>query len=213
MNLDGAGALVTGGASGLGLATARALHARGASVVIVDLSTSAGEDVAKQFGDGAQFVAADVTDAAGVQAAVVVAAQARPLRAVVHCAGRGGDRLRIIDKERVPGDLDTFAEVVRTNLVGTYNVLRLAAAQMAANDVVGGDRGAIVLTASVAAFDGCARTFARPSPRRCRTPNGSAMPTTMRTWPSPCWRTATSTVRRCVSTGRSACRPAEATAC
>jgi NAD(P)-dependent dehydrogenase (short-subunit alcohol dehydrogenase family) len=154
MNLDGAGALVTGGASGLGLATARALHARGASVVIVDLSTSAGEDVAKQFGDGAQFVAADVTDAAGVQAAVVVAAQARPLRAVVHCAGRGGDRLRIIDKERVPGDLDTFAEVVRTNLVGTYNVLRLAAAQMAANDVVGGDRGAIVLTASVAAFDG-----------------------------------------------------------
>jgi NAD(P)-dependent dehydrogenase (short-subunit alcohol dehydrogenase family) len=154
MNLDGAGALVTGGASGLGLATARALRARGASVVIVDLPSSAGEDAAKQLGDGARFLAADVTDATAMQAAVQAAAQARPLRAVVHCAGRGGDRLRIIDKERVPGDLDTFAEVVRTNLVGTYNVLRLAAAQMAGNDVVDGDRGAVVLTASVAAFDG-----------------------------------------------------------
>jgi NAD(P)-dependent dehydrogenase (short-subunit alcohol dehydrogenase family) len=154
MNLDGAGALVTGGASGLGLATATALHARGASVVILDLPSSAGDDVAKQLGDGVRFVAADVTDADGVQAAVEAAAQSRPLRAVVHCAGRGGDRLRIIDKERVPGDLDTFAEVVRINLVGTYNVLRLAAAQMSGNDVVDGDRGAVVLTASVAAFDG-----------------------------------------------------------
>jgi NAD(P)-dependent dehydrogenase (short-subunit alcohol dehydrogenase family) len=154
MNLDGAGALVTGGASGLGLATATALHARGASVVILDLPSSAAEDVAKQLGDGVRFVAADVTDADGVQAAVEAAAQSRPLRAVVHCAGRGGDRLRIIDKERVPGDLDTFAEVVRINLVGTYHVLRLAAAQMSGNDVVDGDRGAVVLTASVAAFDG-----------------------------------------------------------
>jgi NAD(P)-dependent dehydrogenase (short-subunit alcohol dehydrogenase family) len=154
VNLDGVGALVTGGASGLGLATARQLHASGADVVIVDLPSSAGEDVAKQLGDGARFVAADVTDADGVRVAVEAAAERRPLRAVVHCAGRGGDRLRIIDKERSPGDLDAFAEVVRVNLVGTYNVLRLAAAEMAGNDLVDGDRGAIVLTASVAAFDG-----------------------------------------------------------
>jgi len=154
MDLDGAGALVTGGASGLGLATARRLHASGAEVAIVDLPNSAGEDAARELGNGARFVAADVTDADGMRAAVQVAADRRPLRAVVHCAGRGGDRLRIIDKERTPGDLHAFAEVVRVNLIGTYNVLRLAAAQMAGNDLADGDRGAIVLTASVAAFDG-----------------------------------------------------------
>lgn len=72
----------------------------------------------------------------------------------MHCAGRGGDRTRIIDRDRRPGELDTFAEVVRVNLIGTYNVLRLAAARLAGNEVVDGDRGAVVLTASVAAFDG-----------------------------------------------------------
>jgi NAD(P)-dependent dehydrogenase (short-subunit alcohol dehydrogenase family) len=74
---------------------------------------------------------------------------------MVHCAGRGGDRLRIVDKLRQPGDLDSFAEVIRVNLVGTYNVLRLAAARMAGNEPgEAGERGAIILTASVAAFDG-----------------------------------------------------------
>jgi NAD(P)-dependent dehydrogenase (short-subunit alcohol dehydrogenase family) len=72
----------------------------------------------------------------------------------VHCAGRGGDRLRIRNKEHNPADITTFAEVIRVNLVGTYNVLRLAAARMAGNDLLDGDRGAIVMTASVAAFDG-----------------------------------------------------------
>jgi NAD(P)-dependent dehydrogenase (short-subunit alcohol dehydrogenase family) len=76
------------------------------------------------------------------------------LRAAVHCAGRGGDRMRILDKNGDPGSLDTFAEVVRVNLVGTYNVLRLAAARIARAEPVDGERGAIVLTASVAAFDG-----------------------------------------------------------
>jgi NAD(P)-dependent dehydrogenase (short-subunit alcohol dehydrogenase family) len=152
MDLNEAGALVTGGASGLGLATARALKARGANVVLLDLASSPGEQVADEL--GVPFVAADVTDEDGVRRAVDAATANGPLRAVVHCAGRGGDRLRIIDKERAPGDLDTFAEVVRVNLLGTYNVLRLAAAAMAGNGLVDGDRGAVVLTASVAAFDG-----------------------------------------------------------
>ncbi len=87
-------------------------------------------------------------------AALATAAKSGPVRAVVHCAGRGGDRVRVIDKKGTPGDLGTFAEVVRINLIGTYNVLRLAAAQMSDNEPAEGERGAVVLTASVAAFDG-----------------------------------------------------------
>jgi NAD(P)-dependent dehydrogenase (short-subunit alcohol dehydrogenase family) len=154
MRIEGISALVTGGASGLGLATARRLVDRGAaSVVLLDLPASQGDQAAAELGKTAQFIAADITDPAGVQAALD-AAKAGPLRAVVHCAGRGGDRVRIIDRERQPGALDTFEQVLKVNLVGTYNVLRLAAARMSANDVEDGDRGAIVLTASVAAFDG-----------------------------------------------------------
>lgn len=154
MRLDGISALVTGGASGLGLATTRALVDRGSRVVLLDLPSSRGEQAAAELGDAAWFVAGDVTDEAGVQAALDVAEEHGPLRAVVHCAGRGGDRVRILDKHRQPGALDTFEQVVRTNLTGTYNVLRLAAARMSGNDPVDGDRGAVVLTASVAAFDG-----------------------------------------------------------
>jgi NAD(P)-dependent dehydrogenase (short-subunit alcohol dehydrogenase family) len=155
MRIEGISALVTGGASGLGLATAGRLLDRGAaSVVLLDLPASRGEQAAAEFGKAARFIAADITDPAGVQAALDAAASAGPLRAVVHCAGRGGDRVRIIDRERQPGPLDTFEQVLKVNLVGTYNVLRLAAAQMGANEVEDGDRGAIVLTASVAAFDG-----------------------------------------------------------
>jgi NAD(P)-dependent dehydrogenase (short-subunit alcohol dehydrogenase family) len=154
LRIEGLSALVTGGASGLGLATARRLVAGGASVVLADLTGAPGDEAADELGDRAAFIAADVTDEAQLQRALDVAESNGPLRAVVHCAGRGGDRIRIIDKERRPGSLDSFADVVRTNLLGTYNVLRLAAARMAANDHLDGDRGSIVMTASVAAFDG-----------------------------------------------------------
>jgi NAD(P)-dependent dehydrogenase (short-subunit alcohol dehydrogenase family) len=154
MHIEGLSALVTGGASGLGLGTARLLADRGAKVVLVDLPGSAGKEAAERLGPAARFVAADVTDTDGMQVALDVAEENGPLRAVVHCAGRGGDRLRIIDRQRKPGDLDSFEQVVRINLTGSYNVLRLAAARMSGNDPLDGDRGAIVLTASVAAFDG-----------------------------------------------------------
>jgi NAD(P)-dependent dehydrogenase (short-subunit alcohol dehydrogenase family) len=155
MRIDGVSALVTGGASGLGLATARRLVDKGAaSVVLLDLPSSPGQQAAADLGKAARFVAGDITDEAAVQAALDAAEDAGPVRAVVHCAGRGGDRVRIIDKERQPGPLDTFEQVLKVNLVGTYNVLRLGAARMSGNEVEDGDRGAIVLTASVAAFDG-----------------------------------------------------------
>ncbi len=154
MELRGASTLVTGAASGLGLATAARLIERGCSVILVDLPTSGGDDVAGKLGTAARFSPADVLDSEALQIVLDVAERNGPLRAVVHCAGRGGDRLRILDKEGQPGDFDSFTEVVRVNLFGTYNVLRLSAARMAANDPIDGDRGAIVLTASIAAFDG-----------------------------------------------------------
>jgi NAD(P)-dependent dehydrogenase (short-subunit alcohol dehydrogenase family) len=154
MRIDGISALVTGGASGLGLATARELLERGASVTILDLPSSDGAAVAKELGDRARFVSADITSEDEVQVAVETAGQDGPLRALVHCAGRGGDRVRIIGKDGKPGPLDTFEQVIKVNLVGTYNVLRIAAAAMCGNEPLDGDRGACVLTASVAAFDG-----------------------------------------------------------
>jgi len=153
MHIAGSSAVVTGGASGLGLATARRIIDRGGSVVIADIAEEQGAKAVAELGDAARFVQADVTDEAAVTAALDAAGGA--LRFVVHCAGRGGDRTRIIGKDRSPGDLETFAEVVRVNLIGTYNVLRLAASRLAENETLDdGDRGAIVLTASVAAFDG-----------------------------------------------------------
>ncbi|ADJ48911.1 short-chain dehydrogenase/reductase SDR [Amycolatopsis mediterranei S699] len=152
MHIEGSSALVTGGASGLGLATARQIVGRGGRVVIADLSEELGAKAVADLGDAARFVRADVTDETAVKAALDAAS---PLRFAVHCAGRGGDRTRILGKDGRPGDLTTFAEVVRINLIGTYNILRLAAARIAENDTLDdGDRGAIVLTASVAAFDG-----------------------------------------------------------
>jgi NAD(P)-dependent dehydrogenase (short-subunit alcohol dehydrogenase family) len=154
MRLQGVSAVVTGGSSGLGLATTRALLEAGANVVQADLQPPA-EDVAKELGSRAQYVQADVTDEASMNAVFDAAADfGGPLRATVHCAGRGGDRVRIVDREGNPGPLDSFAEVLRVNLVGSYNVLRLAAARIAKTEPVDGERGAIVMTASVAAFDG-----------------------------------------------------------
>jgi len=154
VHLDSISALVTGGSSGLGLATVRRLLAAGARVGIADLNPPSDEDLAG-LGAGVVYAKTDVTDEAAMTAALDAAEAAHgPLRAVVHCAGRGGDRVRILDKEGNPGSLETFAEVVRVNLVGTYNILRLGAARIARSEPVAGERGAIVLTASVAAFDG-----------------------------------------------------------
>src|SRR5215469_14953835 len=154
MELGSISALVTGGSSGLGLATVRRLRAAGARVGIADLNPPSDEDWAS-LGTDVVYAKTDITDEAAVNEALdAFEGTHGPLRAVVHCAGRGGDRVRILDKEGNPGSLETFAEVVRVNLVGTYNILRLAAARIARTELVDGERGAIVLTASVAAFDG-----------------------------------------------------------
>jgi NAD(P)-dependent dehydrogenase (short-subunit alcohol dehydrogenase family) len=150
MDISRSSALVTGGASGLGFATAARLAAAGAHVVIVDLASSEGPARAAEI--GAVFAAADVTDETTVAPAIATAAAMGPLRVVVNCAGvaTGG---RVLSKGEVL-PLESFERVVRINLIGTFNVLRLAAKEMAANEPVDGDRGIIVNTASVAAFDG-----------------------------------------------------------
>jgi NAD(P)-dependent dehydrogenase (short-subunit alcohol dehydrogenase family) len=145
--------LVTGGASGLGRATAERLIGTGAFVVIADLATSAGAAVAAELGHRARFVAADVTDESQVKEALSAASRLAPLRATVHCAGRGGP-VRLVDKNGNPGSLELFEAIVRTNLTGSFNVLRLAAAEMSKGDEVDGERGVVVLTASVAAYEG-----------------------------------------------------------
>ena len=152
MQLAGTVALVTGGASGLGLATARTLVGVGAAVVIADLASSPGEQAATQLGDSAVFVPTDVTDADSVQAAVDRAGELGPLRVVVSCAGIGTPG-RVLGKNG-PLALEQFARVVTVNLVGSFNVLRLAAAAMAETEPVAGERGVIVNTASAAAYDG-----------------------------------------------------------
>ena len=151
MNLDKASVLVTGGASGLGAATARRLAGRGAKVVILDLPESNGKAVAEEF--GGVFVPADVTDPAGVDAALDEAERWGPLRALVHCAGRGGP-VRLVERDGRPGSLETYELIVRINLIGTFNVLRLAAARMARNEPLDEERGGCVLTASIAAWEG-----------------------------------------------------------
>ena len=145
-------ALVTGGASGLGEATVRRLHADGAAVVVVDLPSSNGGALAAELGDRVRFAAADVRDEAQVQAAVDTARELGTLRIVVNCAGVGTPG-RVVGRKG-PLPLQTFADVVSINLVGTFNVLRLAAAAMLENEPVDGDRGVVVMTASIAAYDG-----------------------------------------------------------
>ncbi|HVE24829.1 MAG TPA: SDR family NAD(P)-dependent oxidoreductase [Sporichthya sp.] len=151
MEIAGNSALVTGGASGLGLGTARALAKAGARVTILDLPGSAGVEMAAEI--GGVFVAADVTDTAQVEAALDAAEAQGPLRVVVHCAGRGGP-VRLVEKDGSPGSLETYTAIINVNLIGTFNVLRLAAARMARSEAVDGERGVCVLTASVAAYEG-----------------------------------------------------------
>ncbi|GAA3690123.1 3-hydroxyacyl-CoA dehydrogenase [Terrabacter ginsenosidimutans] len=149
-------AVVTGGGSGLGGATARRLVADGATVVIVDLESSTApalvEELNAQREGSAVFVAADVRDETQVQAAIERATQLGELRIAVNCAGVATPG-RVIGRGG-PLSLDTFKTVIDINLVGSFNVLRLAAAAMLGNEPVDGDRGVIVNTASIAAFDG-----------------------------------------------------------
>jgi len=153
MKLEGISAAVTGGASGLGRATAERFARGGAKVTIVDLPDSPGEAAAREIGAGVRFAAADVTDEAATAAALDRAGEAGPLRVVVHCAGRGG-ALRVLDREGQPGSLAHYEAIIRVNLTGSFNVLRLAAARMAKAPPIGEERGVIVLTASIAAFEG-----------------------------------------------------------
>jgi NAD(P)-dependent dehydrogenase (short-subunit alcohol dehydrogenase family) len=151
MKLPGHVALVTGGASGLGAATARRLHAGGAKVVIVDRDER-GAELATELGGA--FAKADVTSASEVEAAVAQAAALGPLRVVVQCAGVGWAS-RTLDKTGKPHDLELFQKVIAINLVGHFNVLRLSAAAIAQTPQLdNGERGVILMTASVAAFDG-----------------------------------------------------------
>ncbi len=152
MELQGTVGLVTGGASGLGRATVEMLLAGGAKVVIVDLPSSPGAQTAEELGEDVTFVPTDVTDEAAVQEAVDTAKGLGDLRVAVNCAGVGTPG-RVLSRKG-PHPLDQFAFVVKVNLIGTFNVIRLAAEAMAANEPVDGERGVIVNTASVAAFDG-----------------------------------------------------------
>jgi len=149
---ENAVALVTGGASGLGGATTRRLVADGVKVVVVDLPSSPGAQVAEELGDAVRFMPADVRDPAQVQAAIDVAQEQGELRIVVNCAGVGTPG-RVVGRSG-PHSLESFQTVIDINLVGTFNVLRLAAVAMLGNEPVDGDRGVIVMTASIAAFDG-----------------------------------------------------------
>jgi NAD(P)-dependent dehydrogenase (short-subunit alcohol dehydrogenase family) len=154
MEINGFSAIVTGGASGLGEATSRLLAERGAKVVVMDLDRQQekGDKLAAEI--GGLFAAADVTNAEQVQAGVDAAVEMAPLRVLVNCAGIGWPA-RTIDRDGTPHDLDVFRKVIDINLVGTFNVTRLAASAMNRNEPdEDGQRGAIVNTASVAAYEG-----------------------------------------------------------
>lgn len=149
MQIKDAVAVVTGGASGLGLATTKRLLDAGAQVVVIDLR---GADTVAELGDRARFAEANVTDPDAVSAALDVAESLGPLRINVNCAGIGNAIKTLSKNGAFP--LDEFTKVVQVNLIGTFNVLRLAAERIAKTEPIGEERGVIINTASVAAFEG-----------------------------------------------------------
>lgn len=153
MNLQGQAALVTGGASGLGAETARQLARGGAKVTILDVNLEAGQALAAEIGGKA--VACDITDTASVQQALATAREAHgAARILINCAGIGGAK-RLVGKDGSPMPLEDFSRIINVNLVGTFNVIRLAAAEMVAQaPLEDGERGVIMMTSSVAAYDG-----------------------------------------------------------
>ena len=153
MDITGSVALVTGGASGLGLATARRLVKAGGRAVLVDLPSSKGDEAAASLDGAAVFAAADVTDEAAVRSALDAAGELGPLRVVVNCAGIGTPG-RLLGRDGTAYPIEPFVKVLQVNLIGTFNVIRLAAERMAAAEPVGEERGVIVNTASVAAYEG-----------------------------------------------------------
>jgi len=152
MQLEGISACVTGAGSGLGLATATMLASRGANVVLIDLPSSAGAAEADKLGSAATFVPADVRDQDQVAVALDAAERMGPLRLLVNCAGIATPNRVLRKGEATP--LEDFERVVSINLVGTFNMVRLATERMARTEPQGEERGLIVNTASVAAFDG-----------------------------------------------------------
>jgi NAD(P)-dependent dehydrogenase (short-subunit alcohol dehydrogenase family) len=154
MQLENKGILVTGGASGLGAACVRLLTQAGAKATIVDLNPETGAALAEELGPAAQFVNTDVTSEAAVQAALEAALDKfGPLHILINCAGIGIAE-RVLGKSG-PSSLASFSKVIQINLIGTFNVIRLAAAVMAKNEPdAEGERGVIINTASVAAYDG-----------------------------------------------------------
>ncbi|MGK2882204.1 MAG: 3-hydroxyacyl-CoA dehydrogenase [Mycobacterium sp.] len=149
MEIKDAVAVVTGGASGLGLATTKRLLDRGASVVVIDLK---GDDVVAELGKRAKFAQADVTDPESVTAALDAAEEMGPVRINVNCAGIGS-AMKTLGKDG-PFPLGVFSKTIQVNLIGTFNVLRLSAERIAKNEPLGEERGVIINTASVAAFEG-----------------------------------------------------------
>src|ERR1700756_1358953 len=149
MEIKDAVAVVTGGASGLGLATTKRLLDAGAQVVVLDLR---GEEAVRELGERARFVEADVTDEKAVGSALDVAESLGTLRINVNCAGIG-NAIKTLSKDG-PFPLDGFKKVIGVNLIGTFNVLRLAAERIAKTEPLGEERGVIINTASVAAFEG-----------------------------------------------------------
>lgn len=153
MEINGSVFLVTGGSSGLGAACVRRLAAAGAHVIIADIQEEAGRELAAELEGRARFARTDVTDEESVQAAVAQAQEGGPLRGVVQCAGIA-IAAKVVGREG-PHGLDAFRKVVDVNLAGSFNVIRLAAAAMMETEpLAGGERGVIVNTASVAAFEG-----------------------------------------------------------